>query len=292
MLQTIYRKPFPGLFAFGVAILSQWLGHSTYTFIHGVAGSYHYAATLAVGALGAWLIWRGLKQPELAGTWMGFLGASLMWIGWFEFAFEFFAELYQVPPYIAAPGVVSNGEANLLQATMPIAFALFLLYGMFNRQTKCNLMRWVHRNLRFNPGMPTSDNGRSFARVTAMETLFVIWACYLFWLYVGYFGVTTPINLAAYGIWAAWFVYIFVKLLQIPRVGHALRYGIPVGVIGWGLVEMPAHFGFYREIWLRPFQFPVTTLIALGFFIAGMIYVAIPAPAVRRAEAAAAAASG
>jgi hypothetical protein len=291
LLQIIYRKPFPGLIAFGVALLSQWLGHSAYTFIHTVAGNYHYALSLLVGAVGAWLVWRSLKQPELGGTWMGFLGATLIWVGWFEFTFEFFAELYQIPPYIASPGVVSNGGSNLLQATMPIAAALFVVYGLFNRQTKCNLMRWVHRNLHMSPGMPTSDNGRSIGRVTAMETLFVIWACYLFWLYVGYFGVTTTVNLIAYGIWAAWCAYIFLKLLKIPRVGHALRYGIPVGVVAWGLVEMPAHFGMYPEIWLKPFKFPVTTLIVLGCFIAGMVYVAVPAPTIRRLEVAAAAAA-
>jgi hypothetical protein len=283
MTQALYKKPFPGLVAFAVAFLSQWLGHSTYNVIHVLGGDYHYPVSLAVGVAGAALVWRGLKEPEMPGTWIGFLGASFIWIGWFEFTFEFFAQYYAIPSHTAAPGMVSNGGANLLQATMPIAGALFLVYGLFNRQTKCNLIRWVHRNLAISPGMPTSDNGRSFARVTAMETLFVIWACYLFWLYVAYFGVTQTVNLAAYGIWGAWFAYIFYRLMKIPRPGHALRYGIPVGCVGWGLIEMPSHFGMYPEFWLRPFEYPLTSIVALSTFVGGMVYLARPATRLREA---------
>ena len=102
----------------------------------------------------------------------------------------------------------------------------------------------------------------------------MIWACYLFWLYVFYFGSDSPVILVAYVGWAAWFSYIFWKLMKIPRLGHAVRYGIPVGIVGWGVVEMPAHFGLYQEIWLKPFEYPVAGLIALMIFIAGFIYVA------------------
>lgn len=44
---------------------------------------------------------------------------------------------------------------------------------------------------------------------------------------------------AAYLAWAAWFAYIFWRLLKQRRVGAAFRYAIPVGVVGWGLAEMP-----------------------------------------------------
>src|SRR5690606_8686360 len=98
-----------------------------------------------------------------------------------------------------------------LMATMPIMMGLFILYGVYNRQTKCNLIRWFHRNLRFNPGMPTNDNGRSFARITAIETIFVTWFCYLFWLYVGYF-LNNTIIMTAYVAWVGWTGYILWKL--------------------------------------------------------------------------------
>jgi len=274
MKNALYKKPWPGLVAFVIAILSQWLGHSTYAVIEGVFGTARFIAAGGLGAIGAVIIWRGLKKPEVPATWMGFLGGSLMWVGWFEFSFAYFAELYAVVPYEVDSMYSAVPSANMLQATLPPAFALFLLYGLFNRNTKCNLIRWFHRNLRFDPGMPAPDPQRSFARITALETLFVIWACYLFWLYVFYFGSESSIVLIAYVGWCAWFAYIFWKLMKIPRLGHAVRYGIPVGIVGWGVVEMPSHFGFYPEIWLKPFENPVACLVALAIFIGGLVYVA------------------
>jgi hypothetical protein len=271
--QIIYRKPFPGLVAFTIAFLSQWLGHASWAFIRGVFGEYQEVASLGVGAIGAGLIWAGLKRSEVPSTWMGFLGGLLVWVGWFEFTFEFYAEMFKIPEYTSPTGLPIFAGATVLMATMPIMLALFVVYGLFNRQTKCSLIRWFHRNLGFNPGMPTPDNGRSFARITAIETLFVTWACYEFWLYVGYMFNNTIIMVAYVG-WAAWTVYILLKLLKTPRVGYAVRYGIPVGIVGWGVAEMPAHFGLYSEIWLKPFDYTVINSIMLLIFIAGLIYVA------------------
>ena len=272
MAEAIYRKPFPGLVAFVVAFLSQWLGHGAWAFIRGVFGEYQEIASIAIGAVGAGLIWAGMKRSEVPATWMGFLGALLVWVGWFEFTFEFYAGMFNIPEYTSPTGLAAFGGATILMATMPIMLALFLLYGIYNRQTKCNLIRWFHRNLGFNPGMPTPDNGRSFARITALETIFVTWACYEFWLYVGYM-FSNNVIVAAYAAWVAWTVYIFIKLIKIPRVGHAVRYGIPVGIVGWGVAEMPAHFQMYSEIWLQPFDYPVTNSIMLVIFTAGMVYV-------------------
>lgn len=270
---VIDRIPWPGLVAFGVALLSQWLGHAAWAFIRGTFGEYHHLASLVVGAIGAGWIFAGLRRPEIPATWMGFVGALLIWVGWFEFAFDFYAELFAVPTYTSPTGLPLAPGGALLMGTLPVMLALLITYGLYNRQTKCNLLRWIHRNVGMHPGMPTPDNGRSFARITAMETLFVTWACYLFWLYVGYFLSNTLI-LIAYAGWLVWFAYVFARLLRLPRPGHALRYGIPVGIIGWGLTEMPAHFGLYREIWLKPFDYPLTNGAMLILFVAGLIFVA------------------
>jgi len=273
MTDRIYRKPYPGLVAFTVAFLSQWLGHSAWTFIRGVFGEYQELASLAVGAGGAVLIWRGVSRSEVSATWMGFVGALLVWVGWFEFTFEFYAAMFSIPEYTTPTGLAVVGGAAVLMSTLPIFLALFLFYGYYNRQTKCNLLRWFHRNTGMTPGMPTPDNGRNFGRIVAMETVFVTWGCYLFWLYVGYMFNNTVI-LVLYVAWLAWAIYIFVRLLKIPRVGHAVRYGIPVGIVFWGVAEMPAHFGLYSEIWLKPFDYPVVSSIMLTIFVSGIVYVA------------------
>jgi hypothetical protein len=175
-------------------------------------------------------------------------------------------------------------------ATLPILLAILLVYGFYNRQTRCNLIRWFHRNLRLSPGMPTPDNGRSIGRIVAMETLFVIWFCYLFWLYVAYVAASETIMAAAYVGWAAWFAYIVSKLMKYPQVGPAFRYAIPVGIVGWGLAEMPSYMGMYDEFWLKPYDYPVTTAVVIALYVAGLAYLANP-PARLRATAEPAAAS-
>jgi hypothetical protein len=78
----------------------------------------------------------------------------------------------------------------------------------------------------------------------------------------------------AFLLWAVWFIYLFAKLLKINRAGYAFRYGIPVGIIGWVLVVTPSHMGMYPVIWLRPFDFPISSIVALVVFIATLLLVA------------------
>jgi hypothetical protein len=283
MLDRLYKKPWIGLLGIGLGFLTQPLGHTVYMLVEKGLGPNAYFGSSALGALGVWLVWKGLKRPELPATLFGMLGGWLMWIGFFEFSFKFFADLYNVPGYAVEPGVangyVAAPQANMLQATLPLMLALFILYGMFNLQTKCNLMRWFHRRLGFSPGMPTPDNHRSFARITAMEVLFVTWFCYLFWLYMIYFGTqSTGMNIvmSVYVAWTAWSAYLIWRAAKQIRPAASLRYGIGAGIVLWGSAEMPAHFGAYREYWLYPFEYPVFNLVVASIFIAGLVLVARP----------------
>ncbi len=273
---AVYKQPILGLVAFLVAFLSQWLGHSLYTFLKVTFGDFYYYASFLVGVSGAAIIAAGLKKDEITATWMGFVGAQFVWVGWFELTFALYAKLFNYPVYVAAPGLEAAPSATVLMGTLPVMFTILLIYGFYNKETKCNLMRWFHRNLRVSPGMPTAEAQRSFARITAMEYLFVVWTCYLFWLYVSYIGANQTVMMVAYGIWATWFVYIFTKLMKFPRVGATFRYAIAVGIVGWGLMEMPSYFGFYDEVWLKPFEYPLTTLIVVALQIGGIAYLANP----------------
>ena len=140
-------------------------------------------------------------------------GGWLIWIGWFEYSFKFFAELYSVPKFtVEVDGYAAAPQPNMLHSTVTIMFAMLLLYGVFNLQTKCNFMGFFHRNLHFSPGTPAPDNQRSFARITAMEMIFVSWVCYQFWLNMVYCAL-----------------YLVRKCMQQVRVASALRYGLGAG---------------------------------------------------------------
>lgn len=280
-MRSIYKSPWVGLLGLLVGFMSQPLGHTAYTLLDTLAGAAVFRVAFLVGIVGFVLVWQGLKRAELPATVFGFVGGWLIWIGWFEFCFKFFAGLYNVAPYQVEPdvpnGYAAAPQANMLQATLTIMLALFLLYGIFNLQTKCNLMRWFHRNLHFSPGTPTPDNKRSFSRITAMEVLFVTWFCYLFWLYAIYFGTRGTgmlIVQALYLGWTAWALYLIYKCTKQIRMAAALRYGTGAGIVLWGSAEMPAHFGAYKEYWLRPYEYPLFNLVSATVFFGGIVLVA------------------
>ena len=280
-MSSIYRKPWVGLLGLTIGFLTQPLGHTVYKVLEQSFGARVYPAAVAVGVLGFVIVWRGLKRPELPATLAGLVGGWFIWIGWFEYSFKFFAELYSVQGFAVEPavpgGYVAAPQANMLQATVTLMLALLLLYGIFNLQAKCNFMRFFHRNLRFSPGMPTPDNHRSFARITAMEVLFVTWFCYQFWLYVIYLGTRGPgaqAVMAIYCAWTAWALYLVWKCTQQVRMAAALRYGVGAGIVLWGSAEMPAHFGAYREYWLHPAEYPVFNLACVAVFVAGLVVAA------------------
>lgn len=298
MIERLYRKPLIGLVGLTVGFLTQPLGHTAYKLLElgfgeGVSPSEGvYRAAIVTGIVGFLIVWNGLKRTELQATWMGMLGGWLIWIGWFEYSFKFFSVLYRVPGFPVEPqltdGYVAAPQANMLQATVTIMLAMLLLYGIFNLQTKCNFMRFFHRNLRFSPGMPTPDNQRSFARITAMEVLFVTWFCYQFWLYVIYFGTRGAGAMAVQGLyfaWTVWSLYLVWKCTQQIRAAAALRYGIGAGIVLWGSAEMPAHFGAYREYWLHPVEYPIFNLTCLALFAGGVLLIARrPQPAAKSAS--------
>lgn len=277
-MSVLYKKPIVGLLALLVGFLTQPLGHTIYKVMLQSFGERVYVVSVALGVAGFVLVWRGLKQDELKATWMGLLGGWFIWIGLFEFSFKFFAELYSVPPFpVEENGYAAAPQANMLQATVTIMLALFVLYGMFNQQTKCNLMRFLHRHLRFSPGMPTPNNQRSFARITAMEVLFVTWFCYLFWLYMIYFGTRgtgVQIVMGAYVLWTLWAAYLVYRSTLQVRVASALRYGVGAGIVLWGSAEMPAHFGAYRELWLYPAEYPTFNLVSVTLFVGALVLLA------------------
>lgn len=280
-MNALRKKPWLGILALIVGFQTQPLGHTVYKLIELGAGAAYPWVAFAVGVFGLALIWRGLKMPELPATIYGLLGGWFTWIGWFEFSFKYFSVLYSVPAYPVEPEV-ANGyaaapQANMLQATVTIMAAIFIIYGLFNLQTKCNLMRWLHRNLGFSPGMPTPDNKRSFARITAMEVLFVTWFCYLFWLYAIYAGTQGTgivIVMGLYTVWTAWAVYLIYRCTKQVRAAPALRYGVGAGIVLWGSAEMPAHFGAYREAWLYPDEFPIFNTFSVALFIGALWLVA------------------
>jgi hypothetical protein len=165
-----------------------------------------------------------------------------------------------------AGGFEMGGKFAILMSSVVFLVPLFFIYGLTNRETKCSMMRFIFRHSHATPGDPTHGLSRSFARLTAMETIFVKWTVYLFGLWV--YG---PWANAIWGVVLVWLVYLVWKLAQLPRLGYAFRYAIPVSTFFWSLTELGSANGYYTEFWLKPGEHPVTMGLALLVFIAGLI---------------------
>jgi len=66
----------------------------------------------------------------------------------------------------------------------------------------------------------------------------------------------------------AWGLYLFFfKILRYRSVAEALRYGIPTVGILWYCFEITAIWGWYKEIWIRPLEYPLTNILIASAFV-------------------------
>lgn len=250
-----------------------------------LGGALQYWVAAGWGLLGLLLVALGLGRDELRASLLGFLGGWMIWGGWFQFAFQGFSELLSVPPLYLAPDLPVPGSNGLLIASGPMLLAVFLLYGMLNRETRCAFMRFVMRHGRVSPGVPSAGLRREPARIAAMETLLIIWALNVVWLLVYWavgFGALLWGVFAVYALWALWLVS---RQLRLRRPAYAFRYAIPVGLIAWILVELPAQFGLWPAFWQRPLQYPLGGVLVLALFMASVLVLARGSAAPRQVTA-------
>lgn len=267
MSRIVDRKILIGA-ALAAAFLCTPVGTALWSLNHYQGGgALQYWLAAIWGGLGIALVALGLRAGEMRAGVLGFLGGWMVWGGWFQFGFQLFAEQLAVPPLEIAPGVALPGANGLLLASAPALLAVLLLYGMLNRETRCAFMRFVMRQGRLSPGQPTPGLRRNVARVVAMETLVIIWALNVLWLLVYWavgFGALLWVIFAVYAVWA---LYLVGRQLRITRPAYALRYGIPVGLIAWILIELPAQFGLLPAFWQRPLEWPFASLVVLATFL-------------------------
>ncbi|MGB1876775.1 MAG: hypothetical protein ACPHGY_07605 [Rhodospirillaceae bacterium] len=277
MLGKCYRPPFVGIIAFVTVILAQPLGHALFVMMKGVLGSPDEAAFLPsflCGLVGFVLVWIGLKKQETAATWLGFVGAILIWTGWFEYTWELFAHLLNVQTLYTASGELAMSPgAQVIQASGIVMFAVtVLLY--FNRDTRCTAFKWLHRNAHMDPGKAAPGKDRDYARITALETIFVIWFIYVLNLTLydeRVLGAQHPVTYAVFFGFLVWAIYLNTRLIKYARMAPAVRYAIPTTIITWLDIEVLSRWGILNEFWVMPGEYVMEmSLVVAAFVIAGI----------------------
>ncbi|MDG2319264.1 MAG: hypothetical protein P8L79_03295 [Rhodospirillaceae bacterium] len=278
MLGKFYRPPFIGIIAFVTVIMAQPLGHSLFVMLKTLFGSadgMSFSASFLCGLVGFAMVWVGLKKKETAATWLGFIGAILIWTGWFEFTWEFFAHLLNVQPIVneVTGALVMGPGLQIIQASGILMFATTLLL-YFNRDTRCTAFKWIHRHGHMNPGKASPGKDRDYARITALETIFVIWFIYVVNLTLydeRILGIEHPVTYATFFGFLIWAVYLNTRLIKYARMAPAVRYAIPTTIITWLDIEVLSRWGILDEFWLKPAEYALEMgLVVAAFVIAGI----------------------
>lgn len=280
-----YRPPWVGLLAFIVVFVVQALGHTVMIMMEDIwpGPDYVYESALAMGVVGGLLLWWGMRHKnEVAATWYGFWAGTFLWTGWVEFSFVWSAQVLGVPDLMdpLVPGAIATkGEYLVMMSSVGVLGAT-LVYFLFNKETKCNFFIWFQRNLGMKTGKPNTAHERSFAGITALETIYVIWFFYLVLLFLyddSFFGDRHPVTYAAFFLNTFWAVYLFRRLMKFWRVTTAIRYAIPTGIIAWTSVELGGRWRWFTEFWEYPELYTLELIIlTVGIVLAAWLAARTP----------------
>jgi hypothetical protein len=280
----LVRPPFIGLFAFLIVFAFQGLGHTIMIVMEKWFGEeYVYQSAALMGFIGVLMLWYGMKYAgEVAGTWLGFWAGSLLWTGWVEFAFVWNANYLSVPDLMdatVAGEIATKAEYLVMMSSIGVLMAT-LMFFLFNKDTKCNMFVWFQRNLKMRTGKPNRGYQRSFAAITCLETIYVIWFFYVVLLFLyneELFGERHPVTYGFFFINTVWAIYLFQRLVRFWKVTTAIRYGIPTAIIAWNSVELIGRWHLVTEFWERPSEFGLEmSLVAAAIAVAAILVIRTP----------------
>ena len=272
--RVFYRPPFVGLLAFFVVFLMQGLGHTQMVLMEAIFGEqYVYQSAAVTGLIGAICLYFGMRKTgEVGATWLGFFAGTCLWTGWVEFTYVWSANVLNVPDLMdqhLAGEIATKAEYLVMMSSAGVLLAT-LVPLLMNRETKCNMFVWFQRNLRLRTGKPSRGYERNFGYITCMETIYVIWFCYLALLFIydeSILGDRHPVTYGIFFITTAWSLYLIRRLVQMWKVTTAVRYAIPTAIIAYSAYEIAGRWNLFTDIWVHPERFWLELTLILGALV-------------------------
>jgi len=270
------KPPVLGLLVIVLMVFEKFLAH-TYTVmtIYVLPAPWKYWIPGILGALGVAMIIRGLKKDEVKGTLLGYGGAVLVWMSWFENGLPEIAKYNEMKMFLPTEGNPMAGllgEHVILQSSgMFCIIALFFI--MLNKDVRCRMLLWIRRRLGMGTsvGVPAPGNRPNVARVAAFEYFFVTWFMYVLMLIIvdpRLLGLYHPLSYALSGAIFLWGIYLLYKLTQQREVGFTIRYGIGAVGVAWYIPESLALYERLYEFYLRADLHPIAMTAVLVVFVA------------------------
>ena len=140
---------------------------------------------------------------------------------------------------------------------------------------------WFQRNLKLRTGKPTRAYERNFAAITALETVYVTWFCYLALLFIydeSILGDHHPVTFVLFFLNTVWAIFLFMRLIKMWKVTTAIRYSIPTAIIAYSSYEIAGRWHLYTDIWVDLPRFgPILAMIAVAMAIGAWLAVRVPA---------------
>ncbi|MDX2222331.1 MAG: hypothetical protein SFV21_06255 [Rhodospirillaceae bacterium] len=274
------RTPFVGLTALAAALFMLAIGHTTLVLMRHLLNAEvditgpEVALSLAMGAAGMAMVWHGRLRGEAIGTWFGFIAGTLIWVGFFELGWKTFSHALKVQPVEYQGIPVLSAELQVIQASV-IPFLMLMVFLTINKETRCNMMLWVRRQLRLDAGRAMTGKERNFAAITAMESIAVTWACYIITIMIvdpRIVGnpMTTSAQLPYLGFFA-WGMYLIWRLAKQKHMAPALRYAIGTAGINWIWIEAGSRAEMYPEIWIKPVEYPVLMTLVFAVLVGTLV---------------------
>lgn len=292
-----YSAPMVGLLAFSWVVLEKMIAHMyLVTLIYaGIPMEISYIIAFVLGALGLYLVWRGLSQGnQVKATWLGYMGGALIWVFWFEMYLHFIGAENNFALAKTAEGIVYldkaavtalfSGDTTIprpyfmgshvfLQSSTLFCMMMMIYMGM-NKDIRCRLIMWVRNLFGLRAGIPSRGYQPQYARVAAAEVMFVNWFMYTLMLVVNderLLGLHHPANYVITAAVAGWAAYIIWKQSKQREVGLAIRYAIAVGGVFWYLPEQAVLWEWFKEPWVYYLDFPITSLFIITAYIGLMV---------------------
>ena len=202
----------------------------------------------------------------------------MLWIGAFEWTWASFASWLGIEPLRDNGVIIFPPGLLLVQSTSLIFVALLCVYGT-NKDTRCRMFMWFRSTLHLQPGKMTPGYQRQFAKITATETIFLIWFVYSCSLAINdprLIGYASPVASLLYVVLAIWSVYLIRQLFRQRQTAAAFRYAIPTGYIVSIPIDALAQRGFYPAFWVQPLEYPLL-MTAMLLLFAGSVWLMLRA---------------
>jgi hypothetical protein len=283
--RVFYRPPFVGLLAFFVVFVMQGLGHTQMVLMEAIFGeAYVYQSAFVTGLIGAVCLYYAMRaEGEVAATWLGFFAGTCLWTGWVEFTFVWSANVLGVPDLMDKynPGTIATKAEYLVMMSSAGVLLATMVPLMLNRETKCNMFHWIQRRLHLSTGKPSRGYERNFGYITCLETIYVIWFCYLALLFIYDESILGDRHPVTYGILFAgtvWALYLIQRLMRMWKVTTAVRYAIPTAIIAYSDYEIVGRWNLFADIWVEPGKYWLElTLFLLALVVTAVLAVLTPA---------------